>query len=124
MARGERPPLLSPPAHKARGFTVALIGPDGAGKTTVARRLGDVLLLPVTYLYMGVNPDSSNVLLPTTRLVHAFRRARGAQPDTAGPRDSRRPERPAPTNPRKRVLRSARWERPARNIICARYSCF
>lgn len=70
-----------------RMFTVALVGPDGAGKTTVARRLEEVLGLPVDYLYMGVSADSSNRLLPTTRLAHALKRRRGARPDTAGPRD-------------------------------------
>jgi predicted ATP-grasp superfamily ATP-dependent carboligase/thymidylate kinase len=95
--------LRSRGAPKRRGFTVALIGPDGAGKTTVARRLPDVLSLPVTYLYMGVNPDSSNLLLPTTRLVHAIRRARGLPPDPGGPRNSRQPDR----SPRKGwVMRS------------------
>jgi predicted ATP-grasp superfamily ATP-dependent carboligase/thymidylate kinase len=100
--------LQSPRPQVRRGFTVALIGPDGAGKTSVARRLADVLPLPVTYLYMGVNPDSSNVLLPTTRLVHRVRRARGAAPDTAGPRDSRRPDRAAPKSRLKQSLRSGR----------------
>jgi predicted ATP-grasp superfamily ATP-dependent carboligase/thymidylate kinase len=95
-------------AEKRRGFTVALIGPDGAGKTSVAGRLAHVLPLPVTYLYMGVNPGSSNVLLPTTRLVHAARRARGIAPDTAGPRDSRRPDRAPPKGRVKRTLRSGR----------------
>jgi predicted ATP-grasp superfamily ATP-dependent carboligase/thymidylate kinase len=90
------------------GFTVALIGPDGAGKTSVARRLGEVLPPPVTYLYMGVNPDSSNLLLPTTRLVRAVRRARGVPPDAGGPRDSRRPDRVAPKSRLKRSLRSGR----------------
>jgi predicted ATP-grasp superfamily ATP-dependent carboligase/thymidylate kinase len=90
------------------GLTVALIGPDGAGKTSVARRLAEVLPPPVTYLYMGVNPDSSNLLLPSTRLVHALRRARGATPDAAGPRDSRRPGRAPPRSRAKRSLRSAR----------------
>ena len=94
--------------QKRRGFTVALIGPDGAGKTTVARRLADVLPPPVTYLYMGVSPDSSNLLLPTTRLVHALRRARGAPPDTHGPRDSRRPDRAPPRGRLRRSLRSGR----------------
>ena len=73
-------------------FTVALIGADGAGKTTIGRRLERMLPLPVKYIYMGVNPGSSNVMLPTTRLIHAVRRARGAKPDRAGPPD---PDRPA-----------------------------
>ena len=91
-----------------QGFTVALIGPDGAGKTTVARRLEQVLPIPVKYVYMGVNPDSSNYLLPTTRVVHAVRRLRGAKPDTAGPRDSRAPDRAPPKGIPKRALRTGR----------------
>ncbi len=65
--------------------TVALVGPDGAGKTTVARRLDDALGIPVRYLYMGVSADSSNVTLPTTRVARRLKRAVGAPPDTAGP---------------------------------------
>ena len=65
--------------------TVALIGADGAGKTTVARRLADLLPVPVRYLYMGVSADSSNVALPTTRIARRIKRALGAAPDTAGP---------------------------------------
>jgi thymidylate kinase len=90
------------------GFTVALIGPDGAGKTTVARRLERELPCPVEYVYMGVNPDSSNYLLPTTRAVHAFRRRRGHKPDTAGPRDSRHVGRARPRGFLRRGLRSVR----------------
>jgi thymidylate kinase len=71
-------------------FTVALIGPDGAGKTTIGRRLEHALPLPVKYVYMGVNLDSSNHMLPTTRLLRAIKRARGAAPDTAGPPDPNR----------------------------------
>src|SRR5437667_23836 len=52
-------------------FTVALIGPDGAGKTTIGRRLEKSLPLPVRYLYMGVNAEASNALLPTTRVLRA-----------------------------------------------------
>jgi thymidylate kinase len=91
-----------------RGFTVALIGPDGAGKTTVARRLEHALPFPVKYVYMGVNPDSSNYLLPTTRAVQAVRRRRGAKADTAGPRDARVPERVPPRTTIQRGRRSAR----------------
>ncbi|HET7743688.1 MAG TPA: hypothetical protein VFK76_03015 [Gaiellaceae bacterium] len=65
---------------------MALIGPDGAGKTTIARRLESSLPMPVKYLYMGVNPEGSNHLLPTTRLLRKLKRARGVR-DDAGPPD-------------------------------------
>lgn len=68
-----------------RGFAVALIGPDGAGKTTVARRLESALGLPSIYLYMGVSPGSSNRLLPTTRLAQALKRRRMRGREAAGP---------------------------------------
>ncbi|HZM15515.1 MAG TPA: AAA family ATPase [Candidatus Krumholzibacteria bacterium] len=48
-------------------FTVALIGPDGVGKTTIARRLEREFPRPLKYLYMGDNVETSNVMLPTTR---------------------------------------------------------
>jgi thymidylate kinase len=64
------------PGARRRGFTVALIGCDGAGKTTVARALERDAALPVRYLYMGVAPESSNRQLPTTRLAHAAKRDR------------------------------------------------
>jgi thymidylate kinase len=60
----------------ARGFTVALIGCDGAGKTTVARALERDGHLPFRYLYMGVSSDSSNRRLPTTRLAHGLKARR------------------------------------------------
>jgi thymidylate kinase len=66
-------------------FTVALVGPDGVGKTTVARRLEQVLPVRVKYLYMGVNWDASNHLLPTTRLMLLMRRTLGFSPDRGGP---------------------------------------
>ena len=52
-----------------RPFSVALIGADGAGKTTVGRMLEQRSTLPVRYLYMGLNPAASNRMLPTTRSV-------------------------------------------------------
>ncbi len=67
-------------------FTVALIGPDGAGKTTIGHIIERELPLPVKYLYMGVNADSSNHLLPTARLARLIRRARGKR-DNRGPRE-------------------------------------
>jgi thymidylate kinase len=60
-----------------RGTTVALIGCDGAGKTTVARALEREADLPIRYLYMGVSAEASNRQLPTTRLANLVKRARG-----------------------------------------------
>ncbi|MFN8187984.1 MAG: hypothetical protein U0R69_13025 [Gaiellales bacterium] len=91
-----------------RGFTIALIGADGAGKTTVARRLEHELGLPVRYLYMGDSKDSSNVMLPTTRAVRALKRRRGATPDRAGPRDHAELAKPRPRNPAKRALKATK----------------
>ena len=59
-----------------RGLTVALVGLDGAGKTSVAARLAKLLDRPTAYVYMGVNAESSNRLLPTTRLIEAIKRRR------------------------------------------------
>lgn len=66
-----------------RGFSVALIGPDGAGKTTVARRLPGRLSRPTSYVYMGVAVESSSHLLPTTRLVERVKRRRARVRSTA-----------------------------------------
>ena len=70
-------------------FTVALIGADGAGKTTVARRLESELELPVTYIYMGVSAEASNHQLPSTRIAHAVKRRTEAS-RAARPRGVRR----------------------------------
>lgn len=68
-------------------FTVALIGADGSGKTTITRQLVHTLSLPVKYIYMGVNSYSSNLLLPTTRLWLSILRSRGVKPHYGGPPD-------------------------------------
>ena len=89
-------------------FTVALIGPDGAGKTTIAKRLPAELALPAEYVYMGVSRESSNLLLPTSRLIHAIKRARGAPPDAAGPPDPAGVRKPRPRGLRRRAFVAAR----------------
>ena len=66
-------------------FTVALIGPDGAGKSTVTQELTRRLPFPTKYIYMGVNLEASRLLLPTTRLLLEWKRLRGIRPDMAGP---------------------------------------
>ena len=88
-------------------FSVALIGPDGAGKTTIGRRIEHTLPLPVKYVYMGVNPESSNIMLPTTRLAHMLKRRMGAKPDVAGPRDPTQ-RKPKPKGMPRRVLAATR----------------
>lgn len=55
-------------------FTVALVGGDGAGKTTIAKSLEQSSRLPLKYLYMGFSTQSSNHALPTSRLVLFFKR--------------------------------------------------
>jgi thymidylate kinase len=50
--------------------TVALVGPDGSGKTSIARRLETEFDGRARYLYMGNNAASSNMSLPTTRAVN------------------------------------------------------
>ena len=50
-------------------FTVALVGGDGAGKTTIANSIIQYSDLPIKYLYMGLSTRSSNHALPTSRLV-------------------------------------------------------
>jgi thymidylate kinase len=66
--------------------TVAIIGADGAGKTTVIRSLPGVLALPMTSIYMGVNLESSTLMLPTTRLLlFLLGRPSGRGPGRAAP---------------------------------------
>jgi thymidylate kinase len=63
-------------------LTVALVGPDGAGKSTISARLPKAdLPRPVRTIYMGVNLEASSLMLPTTRLLLAAKKARGGRPD-------------------------------------------
>jgi thymidylate kinase len=83
-------------------FTVALVGPDGAGKTTISRRLLETLDLPLCYIYMGINLEASNVMLPTTWLQYKLKARQGTL-DMGGPRDINK-SKPLPKNPIKRTI--------------------
>jgi len=61
--------------------TVAVIGPDGAGKSLVIRDVAERLSLPVAVVYMAVNLETSRLMLPTTRLLLEVKRRRGGRPD-------------------------------------------
>jgi len=50
--------------------TIALIGADGSGKTTVAKKILENPPVKMKYIYMGLNIESSNYALPTSRLMH------------------------------------------------------
>lgn len=68
-------------------FRVTLIGPDGCGKSAVVEQLIQRMRVPVRRIYMGVNLESSNIMLPTSRIQLAIRRWRGAPADADGPQD-------------------------------------
>ena len=104
-ADGERVARLA----RAETFTVALVGADGAGKTTLGRRLERDSSLPIKYLYMGLNPEASNHSLPTTRLLRALQHKLGQDVDRGGPPDPDRDRaRKAPKGALKRLLSGAK----------------
>lgn len=71
-------------------FSIALIGADGAGKTTIANKIKNELQLPIKYLYMGINVESSNVALPTSRFVQFIKnfRQRDSQKNSGSSKSS------------------------------------
>ncbi len=82
-------------------LTVALVGADGAGKSTISARLTEAdLPRPVKTIYMGVNLEASSLMLPTTRLLLAAKKARGSRPDLVASslRDSASDSPPEPTS--------------------------
>ena len=54
-------------------FSVAIIGNDGSGKTTIANRLIDAQVVPSRYLYMGLSTLSSNMALPTSKIARLLK---------------------------------------------------
>ena len=57
-------------------FSVALVGPDGAGKSTVSRALAESAPFHCKAIYMGENLESGNFVLPTSRLAGYFLKRR------------------------------------------------
>lgn len=90
--------------------SIAIIGADGAGKSTVCREVLERLPFPVKYVYMGVNLEASKLMLPTTRLVLALKQRRGLRPDSSMPDPARTAA--TPKSPAKRIkafLRMIYW---------------
>ncbi len=58
--------------------SIALIGGDGAGKTTIANAVIASSDLPMKYIYMGLGIRSSNHRLPLSRLVLEYKKRRYA----------------------------------------------
>ena len=63
---------------KARPATIAVVGADGSGKTSIANALLANGVVPIKYLYMGPAIGSSNHALPTSRLIALLRRRKAA----------------------------------------------
>ena len=87
--------------------SIALVGGDGAGKSIVGRMLLDARVLPLEYLYMGINLDSSNLMLSTSRLLPHFRRQRTPPP-------TRRAATPSCSSAAS-IPASSAWMRPGRS---------
>ena len=57
--------------------TVAVVGPDGAGKSAVVAALPRAVAVPTETVYLGVNLSASDAMLPTTRLARRLKRRTG-----------------------------------------------
>jgi len=97
-------------------FTIALIGPDGTGKSTISRELKNSLPLPAKYIYMGINHSASNFALPTTLLWKKIKQASGRQSDMGGPPDPSRNQ-SLPRDPLKRIAREMKSGFRIANLI-------
>ncbi len=78
-----------------RGRVLTLIGADGAGKSTHAKRLCARVGAQAMYIYMGANPSAITHALPTTRAWTWVKRALGRRVHHAGPPALDPPRRPA-----------------------------
>ena len=101
-------------------ITVALVGPDGAGKTTICRKLCAELPWPTTYIYMGINQEACNVMLPTTRLWLWFKKLVGKKTSMGGPPAIRKEHRGGAWRTVKSLLRTCNLlaEEWYRQLVC------
>lgn len=77
-----RPLLL---AMRRPGLAVALLAPDGAGKSTLAAALQKDSGLRAQLIYMGTNVKASTIALPTTKWLHRQLKPENGKPHTAKP---------------------------------------
>lgn len=56
--------------RRQRGILIALLGPDGAGKTSLAQFLVNSKQVRAQHIYMGLNVEASTIGLPTSRWLH------------------------------------------------------
>lgn len=107
-------------------LSVALVGPDGAGKSTISALLEQAPLpRPVKRIYMGVNLEASSLMLPTTRLLVAAKRARGGRPDLVAGASTTSETRPRGVRPALRqAARMSVWmsEEWLRQLVALYYS--
>jgi len=59
-----------------RGRSIAVVGADGSGKSTMAQMLVDSAPSATKYLYMGASIEASRIALPTSRLLVRLKRRR------------------------------------------------
>jgi thymidylate kinase len=109
MSKSDAADTASPTPPARIGRSVALIGIDGAGKSTVARDVVGRLPFEAGYLYMGVNLDASPVMLPTTRLALAIKRRRGGRSDMTVGLGEPTSHRNGPIASMRRLVRIANW---------------
>lgn len=98
-------------------ITVALTGPDGAGKSTLSKRMETSLRIPVKYIYMGINLEASNLVAPTTFFWERTKQAIGLQPNKKGGPPDSGGYKPLSKNPLKRVARELKSGLRATNLI-------
>ncbi len=69
---------------KHRGFWVALMAPDGGGKSTLAKTLLRQPLLRPKLVYMGTNVESSTIGLPTSKWLRKQYKYSDGKPKSFG----------------------------------------